>query len=103
MSLGAGSAARERGATPKDADDEREHDELAAAPTGTPISARCAASAPVAPSADDVREPEPAGELVARARDAQQRQQRDADDEVERVRDEQSGERARQRRTRAAK
>ena len=33
--------------------------------------------------ADDVAQPESAGELAPRSRDAQQRQQRDADDEVE--------------------
>ncbi len=52
-------------------------------PTGTPISARCADSAPIAPTPSDVAEPEACRELVPRARDAQQRQQRDADDEVE--------------------
>ena len=51
---------------------------------------------------EDVREPQPRNHLLARARDAQQRQQACADREVERVRDQQPGQRSRHVRTRAA-
>ena len=53
--------------------------------------------------AEDVREPEARRQLGAGAGDPEQRQEGDADDEVQDVREEQPGERARQRRARATK